>query len=188
MTPPQAAVINVDADEQAAARLESFRKRIPEAFREDGPLDDRLKEWARDLIKGSPANLILAGPTGTGKTWAAWRIAEYAVLSGYARRISFVGAAKFRELISPPADYPALSRLGTTDLLIMDDLGALRLSDWDREHLYGVIDERWSHRRPTVITTNVGDLREMLGERIASRIAPGAVPVALDGPDRRRQS
>jgi len=39
---------------------------------------------------------------------------------------------------------------------------------------------------PTLITTNINDLRAMFGDRIASRLAENLVKIMLRGPDRRR--
>ena len=62
----------------------------------------------------------------------------------------------------------------------------MRLSEWDLDHLAELADTRWAARLPTVITSNVTDIRALLGPRISSRLADRALIVELDGPDRRR--
>jgi hypothetical protein len=52
--------------------------------------------------------------------------------------------------------------------------------------MYAIADYRWGHALPIIITTNVPDLRKMLGERIASRLVEGITIVKLTGADRRR--
>lgn len=70
-------------------------------------------------------------------------------------------------------------------MLILDDLGALRLGDWDLEYLYFIADERWRHCRPTVIISNEGGLRAMLGDRTASRFAQDALLIEIKPGDPR---
>lgn len=70
-------------------------------------------------------------------------------------------------------------------LLIIDDLGAEKGTDWTRERLFSLINARYGELSPTVVTTNV-DLGQA-DERIASRLLDartGAV-ITLAGPDRR---
>ena len=70
-------------------------------------------------------------------------------------------------------------------LLVLDDLGAEKDTDWTRERLFSLIDYRYAELMPTVITTNV-DPRQ-LDERVASRLTDkhtGRI-VVLAGPDRR---
>jgi DNA replication protein DnaC len=63
-----------------------------------------------------------------------------------------------------------------------------KASEWTEEVTYRVINHRYEHQLPTIVTSNLGggDLRTGLGERIASRLAEMAKRVALKGTDRRR--
>lgn len=73
-------------------------------------------------------------------------------------------------------------------MLLLDDLGAAKTSEWTAELTYRLINHRYEHLRPTLITTNLptADLRTTLGDRIASRLAEMTQRVILTGPDRRR--
>jgi DNA replication protein DnaC len=73
------------------------------------------------------------------------------------------------------------------DLLVLDDLGGGKTTDWTADTLYRLVDTRWAYQRPIIATTNLTapDLREAVGARVASRLAAG-VQVALKGDDRRR--
>lgn len=186
-----------DIDAEAAARwrasrwerlAENLLKNRPEAFAVPGELDDRLKVWAQMLASGTGQNLILTGPVGSGKTWAVWHAAEEAVRSGYEGRVAVTSAAKLRRAIAPATADPVMfTRCCEAGLLAIDDLGAFGLSEWDLDNLTELIDIRWSEQRPTVVTSNTTDLRTLLGERIASRLAHNALVVEMDDPDRRRQ-
>jgi len=59
-----------------------------------------------------------------------------------------------------------------TKLLIIDDLGTEKASEWQREKMYIILDYRYRELLPTIITTNleVGGLQEHLSERVVERI------------------
>jgi DNA replication protein DnaC len=73
-------------------------------------------------------------------------------------------------------------------LLILDDLGAARTSEWVEEITYRLINRRYNLMLPTLITTNLamGDLRAQLGDRVASRLAEMTTRVTFAPVDRRR--
>lgn len=186
MTAPDA--VTVWQAERAERLLANLLAQRPAAFDADGDLDSRLTDWAAGLAQGGPRNLILTGPVGTGKTWSVWHAAEHAVRSGYEGDVAVVPAARFRRIIAPSSADPAeFDRITAAGLLALDDVSSVRLSEWDLDHLGEVVDTRWSARLPMVITSNRTDIRTLLGERISSRLADGALVVELDGADRRRQ-
>lgn len=167
-------------------RLQLLRDARPVRLRHRGELHPDVTAWGQRLLDGTAGNLILVGPTGSGKSWAAWEVLERAVAAGYAGRIMFASSADWRETIAPPPDRDRLRRMAEADILAVDDLGSGRIGEWEKECLLGVVDERWANARPIVITSNLTSLREPLGERIASRLADGAASVALVGTDWRR--
>jgi DNA replication protein DnaC len=175
-----------------AERREQFAENLlthrPAEFAAPGELDFRLQRWAQDLAAGNGRNLIVTGPVGTGKTWSVWHAAEHAVQAGYEGRVVITSAARFRRIVAPSTADPAeFGRYSDAGLLAIDDLGATRLSEWDMDHLGELIDTRWADRRPTVVTSNISDLRTVLGPRISSRLAHHALVAEMTGPDRRRQ-
>ena len=186
MTAPDA--VTVWQAERAERLLANLLAQRPAAFDADGDLDSRLTDWAADLAQGTPRNLILTGPVGSGKTWAIWHAAEEAVRSGYEGRVVITTAAKLRRSVAPAtADPAAFARCCDAGLLAIDDVGAFGLSEWDLDHLAELADARWGAQAPTVVTSNTTGLRELLGPRISSRLADNALVVEMDGPDRRRQ-
>lgn len=78
--------------------------------------------------------------------------------------------------------------LARCPLLLLDDLGAAKTSEWTEELTYRLINHRYEHMLPTLITTNLptAELRTALGDRVASRLAEMTERVILTGPDRRR--
>lgn len=81
-----------------------------------------------------------------------------------------------------------LQTLARCPLLLLDDLGAAKTSEWTEELTYRLINHRYEHMLPTLITTNlpIPELRSALGDRVASRLAEMTERVILTGPDRRR--
>lgn len=76
----------------------------------------------------------------------------------------------------------------TTDVLILDDLGAEKPSEWVKEQLFILINSRYENRLTTLITTNLNTmgLVDRLGQRIGSRIAEMTTPVSFkNAPDYR---
>jgi chromosomal replication initiation ATPase DnaA len=177
---------------KAAAAVAGWLGRMPARYA-DRPgrvfrCDPRVAEWTRGLVAGTPdmPTLWLAGGTGTGKTEHVWRgIGEAAYRAGWDGSIGVITGAQFFEVAAPPTDYGELRALGRADVLVLDDIDSAGITDWVRQHLYLVIHERWEQARPTVVTSNSGELADMVGPRIASRLNPvRRVPVS--GPDHRR--
>lgn len=174
-----------DRREQLLAKV---RQQRPERLSVSGDMTPDVAAWSRRLATYEAGNLLLGGPTGTGKTWHAWEALEQAVKDGFAGRWDFADSADWQDTISPPVDRDRIALMREVDLLILDDLGSSRINEWQRECLLSVIDKRWANARPVVITFNVKSLGEMLGGRLSSRLADDATRILLEGDDRRRAS
>ncbi len=171
--------------ERIAARLAVVRSRRPAQLSHPGVLHHDLIGWSDRLRAGRGGNLALTGPIGVGKSWSVWELLDRSVQAGWLGSWDVATAADWQAAISPPTHREALTKWREVDLLALDDLGAVRVNEWALELLGGVVDARWSNARPTVITTNVEELGEALGPRIASRLGDGLTIVSLGGEDRR---
>lgn len=170
-------------------RVADFRARRPVRLRDAGTLHAEVAAWGKQLIDGGHGNLVIVGPPGTGKTWSVWEVLQKAVEAGFARGVTFVDSAAWMRVVTPPVDLQRLETMRTAGVLVLDDLGMARVSDWHRECLMSLVDPRWQDGLPTVVTTNLeGDLEDALGGRLASRLADDATVVALDGDDLRGRS
>ena len=109
----------------------------------------RSGEWI-----GFHQNVILTGPTGTGKTFLACALGTNACRAGY-RVKYFVAAKLFRQLRGAHADgsYMRLTeRLAKTDLLILDDWGMETLKASEYRDLLEILDDRQG-KGATLITS-----------------------------------
>jgi DNA replication protein DnaC len=120
----------------------------------------------RAFIRSLEANLEAGrglwfdGPVGTGKTSLAILVAKAASEAGRTYAVFPVPRllAEIRRTFDADAadTYTRLfQRLCTVDLLVLDDLGAEKQTEWVLEQLYSIVNERWQDRRSIVVTTNV---------------------------------
>lgn len=143
-------------------------------------------------------NLLLVGPVGVGKTHAG--IAAARARFDVGDDVTFLPVVEVLDLLRPGGPERALENLMGVDLLVLDDLGSEKPTDWTAERLFALINRRWMDEAPTVATSNLpatrasapdgysgATLDEALGARTYSRlVGSGAVALRLTGPDRRR--
>jgi DNA replication protein DnaC len=102
------------------------------------------------------------GPVGTGKTSLAILVAKAAKDAGRSYAVFPVPRllAEIKRTFDRDASDSYMGffrRLCTVDLLVLDDLGAEKQTEWVLEQLYSIVNERWQDRRSIVITTNLPD-------------------------------
>lgn len=172
--------------EQVQHRLARLRAARPAAYATPGTLNADIAAWADKAAVGEYGNLAVVGNIGVGKSWSLWALAERMVAAGYRGRVEIVPARRLQRLITPPVDRAALDRLAAAGLLAIDDVGSVRIGDWDSDQMGALLDPRWEDQRPTILTSNQLDLRSMVGERVASRMSHRVTIVQMAGDDRRR--
>lgn len=117
--------------------------------------------------------LLLEGTYGCGKTHLAAAIGNERLQRG--EMVMFITVPDLldhlRSAYAPSAEATydeTFERIRNAPMLILDDLGAESPSAWAKEKLFQLLNHRYSHRLPTIITTNV-DL-DTLDPRIRSRL------------------
>lgn len=206
----------------SAKRLKAVR--IPErymvcSFESFKPRNESQRKalyLARTFVEEYPAvpgGLLFQGPAGVGKTHLA-----VAVLRGLVESCRVSGLfADTRDLITR-----AQARIGdregpeklireavSVDVLLLDDLGSHRVSDWTEDLVSQIINQRYNRNRLTLFTTNYGgskeresfsfgreeikrggeeeSLEERIGYRLRSRLFDMTRLVEMDGADYRRE-
>jgi len=136
-----------------------------------------LNRQVSDLMdwNGRPHLVVISGPPGTGKTHMA-----ISVLKEYVEANTFRTARFWTEFNFIQAIKQSFSggkdvmhdTLKSVDLLVFDDLGVVRSSDWSAETRAGLLNARIDNRKLTLITTNLGqaEISQTIDERLASRL------------------
>lgn len=144
--------------------------------------------WSESGI-GDRANLLIGGPTGSGKTHAGFAAARAPFASGV--RLDFRPSVELLADLDWKAEgsREALHRASTVPLLYVDDLGAERSTDWAQEQWYTIVNRRWLDGLPMIVTTNLApdDLRAHLGAdgRTYDRLRDRVVGINIGGTSRR---
>lgn len=153
-----------------------------------GPEGEAIRAWA--LRSGPRPNLVILGPVGVGKTYAAIASLRPSHESGLT--VGFYSVPRLLRDLSPGSDHQQLTIdvACNTVRMVLDDFGVERRTEWVEEQLFHVVNERTMRENPTIATANLDldELVEWVGPRVASRLLGGATIVTLTGSDRRRRA
>ena len=199
------------------------RARIPKRYEHcelsnfefDGP--HRLLSPARmaacKFVEEYPVDntgLLLIGPIGTGKTHLAVGIIKELMASKGAASLFY----DYRELLKEiqnsynssvhVTELEVLRPVFETEVLVLDELGAVKPTEWVWDTVSLILNTRYNNNRTTIITTNFDDkpagtlagpraaareetLGDRIGERMRSRLHEMCRIVRLDGEDFRQK-
>lgn len=170
------------------------------------PLNDtqrRARDACIEFVNKFPAvdhGLLLSGPVGVGKTHLAVSIVIGLSEKGIPSLFYEFGTL-LKEIQDSYNANTRTSELGVlapvlnADVLILDELGASKPTDWVRDTMYHVINTRYNDRKLTIFTTNYPDDRESaaketledrIGVRARSRIYEMCRTLKISGEDHRR--
>jgi DNA replication protein DnaC len=157
-----------------------------------------FKENILQEVEGGSNLYIWGKSTGCGKTsWAC------KIMSHYFRKIAFSSGLENEGLYiylpvflddlrnafdeKDPDFEVELEMVKRCKLLIIDDIGSEKLTEWVRERIVSIIHTRVSNGLSTIYTSNLSpdELKEEMGDRISSRILGGSKIVEIKGADRR---
>ena len=139
--------------------------------------------------------LILYGDSGTGKSFASACIGNYLMERG--RNVIALNIGLYLTELKQEwsrKETELLHKISKCDLLIIDDLGCEKISEWVLEKIFLLIDTRYRASKPVIITTNLFYSRDnekcgiynTFGTRIKERISEMCFPVCCKGESRRK--
>lgn len=135
--------------------------------------------------------LMFIGDVGSGKSYMAACIANSLTNQGYT--VKMTNFIKIRNDIFSAADKNAyVEKLCDYDLLILDDIGTERNTDYSLENVYWVIDERTAAEKPIIITTNLNLDKCNFDEnitykRIYDRLRKVCIPIGMENRNLRQE-
>ena len=161
----------------------------------------RVLAKAREFAADFPVvekGLLLIGRPGIGKTHLAVATLREVVIGKGARALYFdtrTLLSTIRSTFNPvtrTSEADVLGRVMAAELLVLDDLGAERTTDWVADTMNLIVNTRYNDRRPTIFTSNYEDtddesdldsLRVRVGFRMHSRLREMCEFLQYDGPD-----
>lgn len=165
--------------------------RYEKAEYNDVPEKIRQKfEKLRETRKG----IYIHGSVGTGKTHIAYALKKHWDEKNQYKPAIFWNVTELLQRTKDDFDRVSYDKRRDVEslkesksLLIMDDIGTEKASEWVIDQLYMLINKRYNDMLPVVFTSNlsVEELGRTLGDRIASRIVEMCDIVELTGEDRR---
>jgi DNA replication protein DnaC len=133
--------------------------------------------------------LLLMGSYGSGKTHLAAAIANEVVSLGIETLFltvpDLLDWLRFSYGSTETTYEERFEEIRNIRFLVLDDLGTQNATEWAREKLFQIINHRYTHRLPTVITTNLP--LSKIDERVSSRLQDRelVISIQIDTPDYR---
>lgn len=151
------------------------------------------REYATTGFYQGRRGLLLGGSAGTGKSSLA-----VATMRATLERIRGQRGVHFwqpaeglsqirRSMHGEDGETEDVLDLGCNYLLVVDDLGKQKMTDWAAEQLYRLFDFLWHEERKVIVTTNLSaaEIAASMDPALVSRIMGSCAPVPVTGKDRR---
>jgi len=186
--------VDCDFDNYDSQSLRQERaKTMAQNFAADYPLIEE------DFPEGG---LLFSGTSGTGKTHLAVSVVKALLKKGI--RCLYVDfhdlLAEIRSTydeLSQTSELQILRPVLTSEVLVLDDLGSQRMTEWMQDTVFHIVNLRYQQKKMLLTTTNLAieptkastqeSLRERLGYKVVSRLYEMCTFIELDGPDYRKE-
>lgn len=164
----------------------------------------RAINYAHRFVHDYPVvdrGLLFTGSVGVGKTHLGVGILRGLMEKGipcifweYGPLLKTIQASYNKA--SQASEMEILEPVFQTEVLLLDEVGALKPSEWVLDMMRLIIGSRYSENRITIVTTNYADavategdelLEERIGVRLRSRLFQMCKTVAIEGEDYRRR-
>jgi DNA replication protein DnaC len=188
------------------------RMRIPERYKDcsfksymgDTESQRFAYNFAVGLAGDFPAvnqGLLFMGPVGVGKTHLAISILKDLVEQKGISGLFYEFGALLKEIQgsynpnTQTSELTVLAPILNADLLVLDELGGSKPTDWVRDTMMHIINTRYNDKKLTIFTTNYPDervndreetLEDRIGVRLRSRLYEMCRTVIIEGQDFRR--
>jgi DNA replication protein DnaC len=164
---------------------------------------ERAAAQARTIASDFPSvgrGLFFEGQPGVGKTHLVVAVLTQVIQTTGARGLFYDTRDLLRVIrgtynaSTNTTELDVLRPVMTADLLVLDDLGAEKTSEWVEETMNLIVNTRYNERRPTLFTSNYEDIPDdadpnsllfRIGHRMRSRLHEMCEFVTLDGADYR---
>ena len=149
-------------------------------FRPRPGTDDMLAAARRFADRQGPRMLVLVGQTGTGKSHLLEAIGRHALESG--RTVRYDLSPRFLNRLRHTYDsdsgddlHDLMAWYQRRDTVLLDDIGMESTTDWAREQLTTLVQERHNSGGWMVLATNLSKIAmsDRMGDRLASRLYAG---------------
>ena len=172
-------------------------------YRVLNPSQDRAFRFSSKLTMDYPAverGLLLMGTVGVGKTHLAVSILKGLTERGFTCLFYEFGALlksiqDSYNSVSQTSELKVLQPIFDAEVLVLDEIGASKPTDWVRDTMANIINTRYNDKKLTIFTTNYLDerqsereetLEDRIGVRLRSRLYEMCKTVPLTGEDFRR--
>lgn len=167
-------------------------------FANDDMENERITKAMKRYVENFPElkkqgkGLLLYGNVGRGKTYSACEVANALIDKGYSVLVTNFSRL-LNTLQSTFEKQEYIDSLNRFSLLVIDDLGIERSTEFAKEQVYNIIDSRYRAGLPMIITTNLSidkikNPTDIENGRIYDRIIERCFPIEVVGQNRRHKA